>query len=126
MIPRRERRERALREIRRVLRPDGVFIFTGHDRGAPARRAHWEQEKTRWENCSRDPALDDFGDWNHATPAGRMFIHSADAAELRAVLERAGFDVLFSEMRSRIAPEPETVRAFSDDTRFWVLRRGNG
>ena len=55
-----------------------------------------------------------------------MFIHSADAAELRAALERAGFDVLFSEMRSRIAPEPETVRAFSDDTRFWVLRRGNG
>lgn len=121
MIPRRERRERALREIFRVLRPGGIFIFTGHDRGVPARREHWTQEKNRWENRSRDPALDDFGDWNHATPQGAMFIHSADAEEMRAVLEKIGFEVIFSEMRSCICAEPEAVRDFSDDTRFWVV-----
>lgn len=123
MIPRRERRERALREIRRLLRPDGIFIFTGHDRSVPARRGHWEEERARWRERSRDPELDDFGDWNHKTPAGTMFIHSADPDEMRAALERAGFEVLFTELRSRICAEPEAVRRFSDDTRFWALRR---
>ena len=50
-----------------------------------------------------------------------MFIHSADAEEMRAVLEKIGFEVIFSEMRSRICAEPEAVRDFSDDTRFWVV-----
>ena len=123
MIPRRERRERALREIFRVLRPGGVFIFTGHDRGVPARRAHWEREKARWADRSRDPELDDFGDWNHSTPQGAMFIHSADAGEMCAALEAVGFEVLFTELRSRICAESEAVREFSDDTRFWALRK---
>ena len=123
MIPRRERRERALREIFRVLRPGGIFIFTGHDRGVPARRAHWEQEKARWENRSRDPELDDFGDWNHSTPQGAMFIHAAEPEEIRSALEAAGFRVLFSELRSRMGEEPPEVREFSDDTRFWVAEK---
>lgn len=123
MIPRRERRLRALNEIFRVLRPNGIFIFTGHDRSVPARREHWEKERERWRNRSRDPMLDDFGDWNHDTPAGTMFIHSADPDEMRAALEKTGFRVLFSDLRSRICAEPQAVREFSDDTRFWVLRK---
>lgn len=123
MIPKRSRRERALSEIFRVLRHGGIFIFTGHDRSSPARREHWTEEKTRWRDGSRDPALDDFGDWNHKTPAGTMFIHSADEAETRATLEKTGFRVLFSELRSRICDEPQAVREFSDDTRFWVLEK---
>lgn len=123
MIPRRERRERALREIFRVLKNGGIFIFTGHDRNVPARKAHWREERARWENRSRDAALDEFGDWNHATPAGTMFIHSADSAEMRALLERIGFSVVFTRLRSEICAEPERVREFSDETRFWVLRK---
>lgn len=123
MIPKKERRERALEEIFRVLRRDGIFIFTGHDRAAPARKAHWDAEKTRWRDGTRDPALDDFGDWNHATPAGTMFIHSATETEMRAAAERVGFRVVFSEMRSRICAEPPAVLDFSDDTRFWVLKK---
>lgn len=123
MIPRRERRERALNEIFRVLRPGGIFIFTGHDRSVPARREHWEKERERWRSRSRDPMLDDFGDWNHSTAAGTMFIHSADPGETRAAIEKIGFAVLFTELRSRICAEPQPVREFSDDTRFWVLRK---
>lgn len=125
MIPKRERRTRALKEIFRVLKPGGIFIFTGHDRSAPARQAHWERERERWETQARDPALDDFGDWNHATPAGTMFIHSAEPQEMRETLERIGFRVLFSEMRSRICAENSEVLDFSDDTRFWVCRKAD-
>ncbi len=123
MIPKRARRERAIREIARVLRPGGVFVFTGHDRTHASRRAHWTAERERWENGARDPALDDFGDYNHATPQGAMFIHAAEPEEIRSALEAAGFRVLFSELRSRMGDEPPEVREFSDDTRFWVAEK---
>lgn len=123
MIPKKERRSQALKEIFRVLQDGGTFIFTGHDRSLSARREHWENERERWETGHRDPALDDFGDWNHSTESGTMFIHSADPEELRTELEELGFSVLFSELRSRICTEPPIVRDFSDDTRFWVLQK---
>lgn len=123
MIPKQARRERALREIARVLRPNGIFVFSGHDRTHAARQAYWTAERARWETGARDPALDDFGDYNHATPQGAMFIHAADPAEIRSALEASGFAVLFSELRSRMGDEPPEVRDFSDDTRFWVAKK---
>lgn len=123
MIPKHTRRERAIAEIARVLRKGGIFIFTGHDRTHAARSAHWRRERESWENNTRDPELDDFGDYNHATPQGVMFIHAAEPAKIRAALQAAGFEILFSELRSRICSESAEVREFSDDTRFWVARK---
>lgn len=123
MIPGPERRKQALREIRRVLRPSGVFLFTGHDRGVARNAAHWAEEKARWGKGKQDPALDAFGDYNHATPQGRMFIHAADAEEMRDLLATEGFDVLETAMRSEIALESAAVREFSDDTRFWAAEK---
>ena len=123
MIPKQERRLQALKEIFRVLKPGGIFIFTGHDRTVSVRRKHWESERERWESRTQDPALDDFGDWNHTTPAGTMFIHSADPQEMRSRLESVGFETLFSDLRSRICAESPEVLDFSDDTRFWICRK---
>lgn len=123
MIPKRSRREQAIREVSRVLRRGGIFIFTGHDQTHAARKAHWESERSRWQNNERDPQLDDFGDYNHATPHGAMFIHAALPEQMRESLERAGFRVEFSELRSRFSDEPPAVLEFSDDTRFWVARK---
>lgn len=123
MIPKKTRREQAIREVFRVLRPGGIFIFTGHDRTHAARREHWKAEHSRWENSERDPELDDFGDYNHATPHGAMFIHAAVPDVIRETLERAGFRVEFSALRSHFADEPPAVLEFSDDTRFWVVRK---
>lgn len=123
MIPKKERREQAIREIFRVLRPGGIFLFTGHDQTHATRREHWLAERSRWENEERDPELDDFGDYNHATPHGAMFIHAAVPEQMQKTLEDAGFRVEFSELRSRFADESPAVLDFSDDTRFWVARK---
>ena len=123
MIPHADRRERAMREAARVLRPGGVFIFTGHDRSA-TRTAHWAHLAER---VAQGGALgageDDFGDSLYDTPQGRVFIHSADEAALADRLAAAGLRLVFSEMRSSIAEENRAVREFSDDTRFRVCVR---
>jgi len=123
MIPGVARREQALREMRRVLRTGGAAIFTGHERDLPYRREHWLREGELWRVGARQPELECFGDCYHETPAGRMFIHVAARDETLALVERCGFEVLLCAMRSELAAEPPPVREFSDDTRFWVLRK---
>ncbi|MDR1817065.1 MAG: class I SAM-dependent methyltransferase [Puniceicoccales bacterium] len=122
MLPAAAAREGALREIRRVLRAGGVFIFTAHARDTPRTAGHWRDERRRWCSGAQDPALEAFGDYRHSTPRGDVFIRAAAGDEIRALAERCAFSVELSAMRSEIAPENERVREFSDDTRFWVLR----
>jgi hypothetical protein len=107
----------------RVLRFGGRAIFTGHERAALRNAAHWERERALWASGEQDPALEVPGDYNHATPQGRMFIHAADTAETQGLVERCGFEVEFCAMRSEVALEGIAVQEFSDDTRFWVLRK---
>jgi len=122
MIPGPGRREQALREIARVLRPGGVFLFSGHDREA-TRTDHWRTERARREAGIVDPDHDRFGDTLYGTPQGKVFIHSAVTAELDTALAAAGFEPVFSAMRSTIADEPARVRAFSDETRLYVAAK---
>ena len=105
MIPGPGRREAAMREIARVLRPGGIFVFSGHDRTA-TRAEHWRAATCRWEAGEREPGVDRLGDTLYDTPQGRVFIHSAAEEELVAELAVAGLDLVFSEMRSRLADEP--------------------
>lgn len=122
MIPGPGRREAAIREIARVLKPGGVLFFSGHDRTA-TRAAHWAEETRRWESGQRSPDADRLGDSVYETPQGRVFIHSAAEAELRDELSCAGLEIIFSEMRSAVADEPREVREFSDDTRLRVAAK---
>jgi ubiquinone/menaquinone biosynthesis C-methylase UbiE len=123
MIPGVSRRELALREMGRVLCSGGRAIFTGHERAALRNAPYWERERARWASGEQDPALEVPGDYNHATPQGRMFIHAADMAEVRALAGRCGCEVEFCAMRSEVALEGVAVQEFSDDTRFWVFRK---
>jgi SAM-dependent methyltransferase len=123
MIPGAARRAAALREIHRVLGIGGVAIFTGHEREVLRNASYWAQERARWAAGEQDPALECLGDYNHTTLAGRVFIHAASRPETQRLVEECGFEVLFCAMRSEFAVETLTVRDFSDDTRFWVIRK---
>jgi len=111
-IPGRERRARALAEIRRVLRPGSPLLLTAHDRLTGPNRAHWL--------AATAPPGGELGDRWHETDSGPVFIHASTEAECRGELEAAGFAVALSAMRSELAEEPPAVRAFSDDTRWFV------
>lgn len=122
MIPGVGRRETAIREIARVLKPGGVFVFSGHDRAA-TRVAHWRDEAARWAAGEHTPGADRLGDTLYSTEQGVVFIHSAEESELVSELLAAGLVLTFSEMRSSLADEPREVLEFSDDTRIRVAVR---
>lgn len=113
-IPRREERARALAEIRRVLRAGSALLLTGHDRRHGAGAAHWRTATT--------PPGGELGDGWHETDSTPVFLHASTEEEARAELSAAGFEVIFTAMRSELADEPPEVRAFSDDTRWFVAR----
>ncbi len=123
-IPRRENRLRALREIRRVVAPGATFIFTTHDRENPRNRALWEHEKIRWDAGLQPPEVDEFGDLYWETPeGGPMFIHSPTRPEMLAALQESGWEPVTDTFRSALCLESERVRDFSDDCRFWIVRK---
>lgn len=108
-------RREALLEIRRVVRPGGRLLLTAHDRLHGENRDRWAREEA--------PPGGELGDRWHGSDSGPVFLHAGTEAETRAELEGAGWEILLSAMRSEIADEPAEVRAFSDDTRWFVARR---
>ncbi|WP_269522890.1 class I SAM-dependent methyltransferase [Coraliomargarita parva] len=122
-IPKAENREKALREIFRVIRPGAWFVFTSHDRENPKHRKFWEQEKLRWRRSKQKEALDDFGDRYEPTDMGELYIHVPTIREMEKVLKGVGFRIEANAMRSAVANESPRVREFSDDCRFWVVQK---
>jgi len=123
-IPGRANRQRAMREVARVLKPGGWFVFTGHDRNRHGRKGFWRDEAKLWRKGLQHPQVQEFGDLYYEADDGHwMYIHAADSDEVRADLVAAGFRVDVTALRSEICVEPEEVREFSDDTRFWVAQR---
>lgn len=122
-IPQAGERLRALREIRRVLRPGAWFVFTSHDRDRSAHRGFWEAEAARWEYGTEKEELDDFGDRTEPTDHGTHFMHVPTVAEMQSLLAEVGFRLEASVMRSELTQESAEVEAFADDCRFWVVQK---
>jgi ubiquinone/menaquinone biosynthesis C-methylase UbiE len=122
-IPKAEKREQAMREIIRVLRPGGWFVFTSHDRENLKYRKFWDEEKARWDQAEQKPELDEFGDRCETTEAGAHFMHVPTIGEVEESLERVGFRLEATALRSEIANESPAVREFSDDCRFWIVQK---
>ena len=125
-IPGRERRRTAMREIYRVCRPGSFFIFTTHDRDNPHHRHYWEEQRRLWECNAQDPRLEDFGDRYEETPLGMLFIHIPLRPEIHDDIDQTGWEYVSDTPRSLLANEGAAVREFSDDCRFWIVRKPGG
>jgi len=125
-IPQASRREQALSEIFRVIRPGAWFVLTTHDRDQSPYRHFWIQEAHRWQQGEQSADLDDFGDRMDLTPNGMHFMHVPSMQEMEALLERVGFRIEATVMRSQLAHESAAVEDFSDDCRFWIVQKPDG
>lgn len=117
-IPGRERRQLALLEVHRILRPGGTFIFTTHDRDMEEYRSFWKKEL-------RQPLGEglEFGDIHEEGPHGLVFVHVPDRREVEADLREAGWVNVQTRLRSEIAVEDAVVEELTDPCRFWVVKK---
>jgi len=121
-IPGRAERLKALKEIRRVVRPGGALVFTTHDRQNPRHRNFWKEEQKRWNKGQQKAELLEFGDRWEKTEHGMLFIHVPAPEEVREDLQATGWKCEWDSLRSAIAKESAATQQFSDDCRFWVAR----
>ena len=124
-IPGRNNRRKALSEVYRIIKPNGIFVFSTHDRELKKGSKFWKKEKIRWNNGKQKPCLLEYGDRYEMTPLGNSFIHVPTRMEIIDDLKSSGFIIEADVLRKNIANESNQVRDFSDECRFWVARKDN-
>lgn len=125
-IPSSAKRQKAVQEIYRVLKANGIFIFTSHDRNQEVEfLAYWEEEKKRWEEGKQDPRLHEFGDRiaQSKNEESDIYIHIPSQEEVKSLLSECSFDLVETFYRSDRFDESEQVKAKSGECRFWVARK---
>ena len=127
-IPNSINRNKAVSEINRVLKESGVFIFTTHDREKEKQYLQfWEEEKLSWEQGKQNPALFEYGDLitKSKNESREIFIHIPTQKEVKALLEKNGFELLETFYRSDKFEESQAVKSKSGECRFWVTKKIN-
>ncbi|MBK8476518.1 MAG: class I SAM-dependent methyltransferase [Opitutaceae bacterium] len=122
-IPGRRNRRRALRALAAVVQPGAPLLFTTHDRDEPDELHLWRAEAKRWAAGTQDPRLHEYGDRYFDHEHGRTFMHLPDRPETLADLAATGWSPEYDAMRNDLARESAAVRDFSDNCRFWLVRR---
>lgn len=122
-IPTRRARRAALRNIAAVLAPGAPFLFTTHDRDEPDELHLWRAEAKRWASGKQDPRLHEYGDRYFAHEHGRTFMHLPTRDEMLAELAATGWAHEYDAMRDDLVRETRAVKDFSDNCRFWLVRK---
>ena len=127
-IPKKENREKVLKNAYKLLKPNGIFIFTAHNRddSADEYKQFWIDEKIKWDNNLQSKDLYDFGDVIVPDVTGEiMYYHIPNIKEIEDLANKYNFKILESTKRSEIAEESIEVKEFSKETVFWVWQKDN-
>ena len=125
-IPGKKNRESVLSEVYRVLKPNGIFIFTAHNRDDAGDYQHvWDEEKKKWENGTQNKNLEMFGDriTVNQNSGAEVFVHFSGVEEMKNFIHQQDFEILEHIKREDICDENEEVKNFSGSTWFWVVRK---
>lgn len=125
LIPGIENRIKVMKEIKRVLKSEGILIFTAHNIDADINyKEFWNKQKYLWDNGLNDKRLYEFGDIiDTEIITNDSFMHFPSDDEILEMAESCGFNILFSDYRDNIAKENEKVKNFSGNCKFWVFKK---
>ena len=123
-IPGRENRIKVLKEIERILKSKGYFLFTTHDRDSGKEyESFWKEEKRKWALHLEDKSLREFGDRIIKMEERDIFLHLPTREEVISSLEEVGFVLTEGILRSELCEESEEVKKFSTDCVFWLVQK---
>jgi ubiquinone/menaquinone biosynthesis C-methylase UbiE len=122
-IPGRENRIKALKEIKRILKSKGYFLFTTHDRDDKEYISLWKEEKRKWVLHLQDKFLHEFGDKVIKMEEREIFLHFPTREEVILCLKKAGFVLIEALLRSELCEEPEEVKKLSTDCVLWLVQK---
>jgi ubiquinone/menaquinone biosynthesis C-methylase UbiE len=122
-IPGRENRIKALKEIKRILKSKGYFLFTTHDRDDKEYISLWKEEKKKWVLHLQDKCLHEFGDKVIKMEEREIFLHFPTREEVILCLKKAGFVLIEALLRSELCEEPEEVKKLSTDCVLWLVQK---
>jgi len=125
-IPGRKNRIKALKEIKRVLTENGIFIFTTHDRETNKEyKEFWEKEEKIWKAGKQDKRTYEYGD--KILPSDNddrdLFIHFPNREEIIECLEETGWKLIEDFYREDLFKENKKVKEFSTECRFWIVKK---
>lgn len=123
-IPGSKNRNKVLKEIYRVLKPNGIFIFTAHDRDNSGKYQYiWDEEKIKWENGTQDKNKEMFGDKIVERNGGTAFIHFYNIKEMKEFINQENFKIIDYKLSTDISEENEVTKEFCGETVFWIIQK---
>lgn len=125
-IPQIDERFKVFKEVFRLLKSNGIFIFTTHNIKNPIFDSFGITEKERWNSQSNDFRLREFGNIISFEPKAQEFIesfmHIPTYEEIYNEAKKAGFTSIKKIIRSEMdCTEKEHVLLYSGEYIFTIL-----
>jgi len=126
-IPGKENREKVLKEVYRVLKSNGYYIFTAHDRHDPNSEEHlkfWVKKENDFLDGVNEDNVECLGDLiGKDTNGQEVFIHFSTITEMKDFINEENFEIVDYNYTYNIAKENSIVKSFAGDTVFWVIKK---
>lgn len=121
-IPKSRNREKAIKNISKMLKKGGLFIFTAHDRNMGNFVEYFKEEKIRWDEKTQNKRLIEFGDIEY--PDNFVsFLHIPDHREIEGLLNLGDFELIESKEKDAITSEENLKKEKMGNYMYYVARK---
>lgn len=118
------KRINVVKEIYRVLKKGGIFIFTTYDREKNIKYFdYWQREKIKWQNNKQNKKYEKFGDRICGKSLNGRYIHVPIYKEVNELCNKCNLKIIWTSLRNEICHEKKSVIELTDDCVFHIAKK---